>query len=202
MYQIWLKSIDFYSSYRPETKKWCLGQITPSKFDKICPLAIPIQISTISMHIPSLVKIHWCLLKLSSGNENMGVSRADNSVKFDEICPLAIPHQIPTISMHIPFLVKIHWCLLKLSSRNEKRMDGHMDVQHETIIPRHYIVAGYKLWWYQCTVPHTKLGENPLKFFQVIVQKWKYWWMSQCTTSSWTERLLHGDPMWNHTIVW
>ena len=26
-------------------------------------------ISTISMHIPSLVKIHWCLLNLSSGNE-------------------------------------------------------------------------------------------------------------------------------------
>ena len=35
---------------------------------QICPLAIPNQISTISMHIPSLVKIHWCLLK-SSGNE-------------------------------------------------------------------------------------------------------------------------------------
>ena len=46
-----------------------LWQITPLKFDKICPLAIPSQISTISMHIPSLVKIHWYLLKLSVGNE-------------------------------------------------------------------------------------------------------------------------------------
>ena len=45
------------------------GQITPSKIDEICPLAIPNQIFTISMHIPSLVKIHWCLLKLSSRNE-------------------------------------------------------------------------------------------------------------------------------------
>ena len=54
----------------PETKIWvCLGQITPSKFDKIWPLAIPYQISTLSMHIPSLLKIHWCLLKLSSGNQ-------------------------------------------------------------------------------------------------------------------------------------
>ena len=54
----------------PETKIWeCLGQITPSKIDEICPLAIPNQISTISMHIPSLVKTHWCLLKLSSGNK-------------------------------------------------------------------------------------------------------------------------------------
>ena len=58
----------FYSSYHPETKIWaCLGQVTPSKFDENCPLAIPNQISTISMHIP--MKIHWCLLKLSSGNE-------------------------------------------------------------------------------------------------------------------------------------
>ena len=31
-----------------------------SKIDEIHPLAIPIQISTISMHIPSLMKIHWC----------------------------------------------------------------------------------------------------------------------------------------------
>ena len=34
------------------------------------------------MHIASLVKIPCYLLKLSSGNENMGVSRADNSVKI------------------------------------------------------------------------------------------------------------------------
>ena len=46
----------------------CRGKITMSNIDEICPLAIPNQISTISMHIPSLVKIHWCLLKLSSGN--------------------------------------------------------------------------------------------------------------------------------------
>ena len=59
-----------FTRYSPETKIWaCLGQITPSKIDEICPLAIQNQISTISMHIPSLVKIHWCCLKLSSGNE-------------------------------------------------------------------------------------------------------------------------------------
>ena len=59
------------------------------------------------MHIASLVKIPCYLLKLSSGNENMGVSRADDSVKFDEICPLAIPTQISLMSMHIASLVKI-----------------------------------------------------------------------------------------------
>ena len=51
--------------------------------------------------------------------------------------------------MHIPSLVKIHWYLLKLSSGNEKRTydgrtDRHTAVQRETIIPRHYGVAGYK----------------------------------------------------------
>ena len=40
------------------------------------------QILIISMHIPSLVKRPCYLLKLSSGNENMGVSRADISVKI------------------------------------------------------------------------------------------------------------------------
>ena len=52
--------------------KWKYGRVSgrkPSKFDKICPSAIPNQISTISMQKPNLVKIHWCLLELSSRNE-------------------------------------------------------------------------------------------------------------------------------------
>ena len=53
------------------------------KIDEICPLAIKKEVSSISMHIASLVKIPCYLFKLSSGNENMGVSRADNSVKND-----------------------------------------------------------------------------------------------------------------------
>ena len=123
MYQVWLKSIDIYSSYCPETKIWVyLGQITLSKSDEICPLAIPNQMSLIYIHVPSLVKIPWYLLKLLSRNENMGVSRADNSSKIWRICPLAIQNQISTISMHIQSLVKIYWCLLKLSSWNQ--MDG------------------------------------------------------------------------------
>ena len=67
-----------------------------------------------SMYIASLMKIPCYLLKLLSGNENMGLSRADNSVKFGEICPLAIPNQISLMSMHIPSLVKIPCYLLKL----------------------------------------------------------------------------------------
>ena len=52
------------------------------KFDEICPLANPNQISLMSIHRASLVKIPCYLLKLSSGNENMGVSQADYSVKI------------------------------------------------------------------------------------------------------------------------
>ena len=43
-----------------------------------------------SMHIASLVKILY-LLKLSSGNENMVVSRAVNSVKNLRNLPISIP---------------------------------------------------------------------------------------------------------------
>ena len=64
---------------------------TPSKFDDICPLAIPNQISLMSMHIASLMKIPCYLLKLSSGNENMGVSRADNSVKIQQNLAISSP---------------------------------------------------------------------------------------------------------------
>ena len=161
MYQVWLKSLHIYSSYCQETKiLGCLGQITPSKFDEICLLAIPKQISIISMHIPSLVKIHWCLLKLSSGNENMGVSQADNSVKIWQNLPISNPkpdlHNInaQTKSGENPFMFTQGiiqkwntdgwtdgWTDIRLT---DGRTDGHMDVQHETIIPRHYCVAGYK----------------------------------------------------------
>ena len=69
----------------------CLGQIAPQKFDEICPLAIPNLISLLSIHIASLVTIPCYLLKLSSGNENMGVSRADNSVNILRNLPISNP---------------------------------------------------------------------------------------------------------------
>ena len=42
-----------------------------------------------SMHIASLVKIPCYLLKLSPGNENMGVSRADNALKIWRNLPIS-----------------------------------------------------------------------------------------------------------------
>ena len=124
--------------------------------DKIRQLAIPMQIFIMSMHIPSLVKIHWYLLKLSSRNENTDVLQADNSVKNWWNLPITKPNQISTIWMHTLSLVKIYWHLLKLPSRNKNmdgriynkqtdwQMDGHTDSQRDTIILHHYHVVGYK----------------------------------------------------------
>ena len=135
MYQVWLKSLDFSSSYRLETKILV-------KFGEICPEAIPIQNSTISMHIPSLVKIHWRIPKLSSGNENMGVSWADNSVKIWRNLPISNPK---------PDLHNIN--------------------------------------------AHTKFGENPLMFTQVIIQKRK---TDRRTDGRTYDGQTHGCPTWNH----
>ena len=74
-----------------------------------------------SMHIASLVKIPCYLINLSSGNENMGVSRADNSIKIWRNLPISNPK---------PDLLNIN--------------------------------------------AYSKIGENPLLFTQVIVQKRKY----------------------------
>ena len=70
----------YLPSYRPEMKiRTCRWQITLKHWRNL-PVGSQKQI-TISLLIPSLVKIHLHLLKLSSGNENMDVSRADYSVK-------------------------------------------------------------------------------------------------------------------------
>ena len=114
--QVWWKSIDIYSNIR---ENWCVSwQITLSKIDKVCPLAIPNQIPTISMHIPSLVKIHWYLLKYK---KILICLWQITLSKIDKVCPLAIPNQIPTISMHIPSLAKIHWYLLVIIQKQKYR---------------------------------------------------------------------------------
>ena len=88
-----------YSNYRPESKIWIYcGQITLSKMDEICPLGITKQISTISTHILSLVKIHWYLLKMKKRMCRGQITLS----RIDEICPSAIINQVSTISMHTP----------------------------------------------------------------------------------------------------
>ena len=88
-----------------KSKKWIYcGQITLSKIDKIFPSAIPNQVSTVSIHTPSLVKIHWHLLKVSSRNENTDISRADNSVKNWRNLPINCPKpDLHNINAHTEF---------------------------------------------------------------------------------------------------
>ena len=82
----------------------CHRQITLSNIDEICPLAIPNKIFFISMHVPSLVNIPRLFLKLSSGNENMVVSRADNSVKIWRNLPISNPNpDLHKINAHTKF---------------------------------------------------------------------------------------------------
>ena len=122
------------------------GQITLSNIDEICPLAIPNQISFISMPVPSLVKISWHLLKLTFGNENIGVSRADTSVKIWRKLPISNPK------------------------------------------PDHHNINA-----------HTKFGENPLMFTQVIIRKRNTDGRTDGRTTDWrTDRQTHGRPTWNH----
>ena len=87
-----------------------------------------------------------------------------------EICPLAIPNQISFISMLVPGLVKIPCHLLKLSPGNEKygRL-GQITVK----IWRNLPISNTKADLHDINT-HTKFGENPLMFTQIIIRKWKY----------------------------
>ena len=127
--------------------------------------------SLLSIHIASLVKIPCYLLKLSSGNKNMGVSQADNSVNILRFCPLAIPNQISLMSMHIASLMKIPCYLLKLSARNENM--GMSRVDNSVKIWRNLAISNPKPDLLNVNA-YSKFGENPLLFTQVIVRKWKY----------------------------
>ena len=107
------------------------------------------------MHIASLVKIPCYLLKLLSGNENMDVSQADNSVKIWKNLPISNPKPDHNINAHTKFGVNPLMFTQVIirerktdgrtdDGRKDEQTDGHTDVQRETIIPRHYCVAGYK----------------------------------------------------------
>ena len=96
----------------PKRKYGHVRQITQSKSDKICPLAIPHQILTISIHIPSLVKIDWCLLKLSFGNEKQ--MDGPTFVRMD-ICwvlqCLFFGSKYPTRCLNTQQVPQIYWVL-------------------------------------------------------------------------------------------
>ena len=111
-------------------------------YNSQCPLAIPNRISLISMH----VYIH--LLKLSSGNENMGVSRADNSVKVWRNLPISNSKPLSTISHNSKAHTQFGENPLMFTQviiRNDIRTNGRTSGRAGgRTIPRHYRVAGHK----------------------------------------------------------
>ena len=129
------------------------------------------QILIISMHIASLVKRPCYLLMLSSRNENMGVSQADNSVKIWRNLPISYSKpDLLNVNMYSKF-GENPLLLLKLSFGNENmgmsRADNSVKIWRNLPIsnpkPDLLIVNAY-----------SKFGVNPLLFTQVIIRKWKY----------------------------
>ena len=111
---------------------------------------------------------------LSPRNENMAVSWADNSVKIWRNLPISNPKpELHNINAHTKFgenplmftqVVIRKW---KTDGRTtDWRTDRHTDIQHETIMPRHYCVGGYKnVICYSCDWHFKVVLLNPVMSF-------------------------------------
>ena len=154
-YQIWWKTIEIYSSYCPGSKIWMYcGQITQSKIENLPISNLKADLHNINaMHIPSLMKNHWYILKLSSRNENMDMLRTDNCQKLTKFAH----QQSQTRSSQYQCTHQVWWKSTDIYSSYHLEMkiqtdlyqmdgwtDRHTDSQRDTIIPRHYHEAGYK----------------------------------------------------------
>ena len=101
--------------------------------------------------------------------------------------------------MNVPSLVKIPWYLLKLSSRNQNMSWADNSVK----IWRNLPISDSKPDLHNINA-HTKFGENPLMFAQVIIQKQNmdgrtYDWQ----TDGWTDtRTSNVKPLYPTTIMW
>ena len=78
----------------------------------------------------------------------MGVSRADNSVKNWRNLPISNPKpDFHNIKAHTKFdenPLMFTQVIIRKRKTDGRTTDGLTDDQRETIIPRHYCVAGYK----------------------------------------------------------
>ena len=98
---------------------------------------MPNQISLMLMHIVSLVKIPCYLLTLSSENENMGMSGADNSIKIWRNLPISNPKPIiHNINARTKFgenpLMFTQFIIRKQKNR---RMNGWTDTRTSNVKP-------------------------------------------------------------------
>ena len=140
----------------------CQGQITLSNIDEICQLSIQNQISIISMHTPSLVKIHWYLFTLSSRKEKSDMSRTDDNWRN---LPISSPKpDLHNINAYTKFGENpLTFTQVIIRKWKYRRMDRHTDYQRKTIIPRHYCVAGYIKSLYGICIQQHILCLKPVK---------------------------------------
>ena len=86
------------------------------------------------MHVPSLVKIPSHLLKLSPGNQNMGMSQANNSVKIWQNLSISNPKpDLHNINAHTKFgenpLMLTQVLIMKINK------EGQTDTQMSNVKP-------------------------------------------------------------------
>ena len=116
----------------------------------------------------------------------LGVSRADNFVKSWRNLPISyLKPDLYNINVHTKFGENpLMFTQVIIRKRNtdgcttDGRPDRHTDVQRETIIPRHYRVAGYKN------------SVCFLLFFRISIRNWVCWFIypeviQLFTLSSW-----------------
>ena len=138
-----------------------------------------------------------------SGRERMTIENISRSISTKECCrprrglnPRPLGLQLNgasnwateaghTISMHEPSLVKIHWYLLKLSfwNKNIEMSWAYATVKDWQNLP----ISNPKPDLHNINA-HTKFGENPLIFTQVIIWKGNYRWTDEWQTNKWTDR--------------
>ena len=147
------------------------------------------------MHVPSLVKIPWYLLKLTFGNENMGVSRADNSVIIWRNLHISNPKLDPhNINAHTKFGENpLKFTLVVI----RKRKLGVSRADNSVKIWRNLPISNLKPNLHNINA-HTKFGENPLMFTQVIIRKGN---MDGRTYDWRTDGQTHKRPTWNHNTA-
>ena len=125
----------------------CRGliHVNISKTDEICQLAIPNQISTISVR--KSIDIYSSYRPQKKNQTCRGQKTVKNWRKLAIINPKPDLHNI---NAHIKFgenpltFTQVIVRKRKCGRTYDRRTDGHADDQHETIIPRHYRVAEYK----------------------------------------------------------
>ena len=122
----------------------------------------------------------------------MDVSGADNSVKIWRNLPISNPKPDLLFSMHITSLALVIYSSYRLETKI------WVCLRQITVkIWRNFPISNPKPDLHNINA-HTKFGENPLMFTQVIIRKRK---TDRRMYDGRTDGQTHGCPMWNHNTL-